>query len=125
MVEKSPLAATATKQTSPPRKQKKQGTKRKIRRARNRRARKQVPKMRKRAKKRSPRKRNKPSGLIKKQPARHFERSENRFLSARPLRGEISLGRLVQRRLKLKSFQVAAKGGAEFRILQSDFNGCF
>src|SRR5882757_1227766 len=59
MVEKSPLV-TAKKQTSPPRKQKKQGTKRKIRRARNRRARKRLPKMRKRAMKRSPSRRNKP-----------------------------------------------------------------
>src|SRR6266404_3091918 len=64
MVEKSPLA-TATKQTSPPRKQKKQGTKRKIRRARNRPARKRLPKMRKRAKKRSPSRRNKPRGQLK------------------------------------------------------------
>src|SRR5947208_16995005 len=58
MVEKSPLAVTATKQTSLPRKQKKPGTKRKIRRARSQRARKRLPKMRKRAKKKRPRKRN-------------------------------------------------------------------
>jgi hypothetical protein len=44
----------------------------------------------------------------------------------RDLWAEKSLsGRLAQRRLKFESFQVTAKRGTEFRILQSDFNGCF
>src|SRR5882762_10374223 len=66
MLGKNPVAMTGIKQTSPSRRQKKQGTKIKNRRAQSRRARKRLPRMPKRAKKRSPRRRNKPRGVDEK-----------------------------------------------------------